>query len=96
MDIRITISDLDQTILHNDLLDIQDWVQGAVDGKINNCKKRMVAEWQSKLFADSSVRNIPADIPGLINLIVARDDYKNRAQREAGPVPADVSATEET
>lgn len=81
MDIRITISDMDQTILNNDLVDIEEWVQGAVDGKINNCRQRMVAEWQSRLFADSSVLNIPADDAGLINLVVARSDYKNRAKR---------------
>jgi len=82
MDITISISDIDEQALKNDLLDIQEWVQGAVDGKIGNCKKRMIAEWQPKLFADPDVENIPADETAFINLVVARDDYENRVQRE--------------
>ena len=82
MDISVTISDIDEKVLKNDLLDIQEWVQGAIEGKVNNCKKRMIAEWQPKLFADPDVESIPADETALINLVVARDDYENRVQRE--------------
>ena len=82
MDITITISDTDKKVLDNDLMDIQEWVQGAVDGKINNCKKMLMAEWQPKLFADPDVESIPADETAFINLVVARDDYENRVQRE--------------
>ena len=35
--ITVTINDTDQKCLKNDLLDIDDWVQKAVEGKINNC-----------------------------------------------------------
>jgi len=83
MDITISISDIDEKVLKNDLLDIQEWVQGAVYGKIGNCQKRMIAEWQPKLFADPDVDSIPADETAFINLVIARDDYKNRAQRES-------------
>ena len=82
MDITVTISDIDEKILLNDLMDINGWIQDAVTGKINSCKYRMISEWQPKLFADPDVDNIPADETTLINFIVARDDYKNRAQRE--------------
>ena len=82
MDISVTISDIDEKVLKNDLLDIQEWVQGAIEGKVNNCKKRMISEWQPKLFADPAVENIPADETAFINLVVSRDDYKNRVQRE--------------
>jgi len=82
MDITITISDTQSKILLNDIIDVQAWVQGAVDGKINNCKKRMIAEWQPKLFADSEVDNIPANENAFINLVIGRADYKNREQRE--------------
>ena len=83
MDITISISDIDEQALKNDLLDIQEWVQGAVDGKIGNCKKRMIAEWQPKLFADPDVESIPANEDVLIDMIVARDDYKTAVQRVA-------------
>ena len=79
----VTITDADETALNNDLLDIDTWIQGAVTGKINNCKKRMVAQWQPILFADESVESMPATADGIIALVVARDDYKTRAERDA-------------
>jgi len=83
MDItKRTLTTTEESVLKNDLLDIQDWATKAIDGKINNCKKRMIAEWTPKLMADSSVESIPADEDKLIELIVARDDYKNRVERE--------------
>ena len=62
--------------------DVGKWVKGAIDGKVDNCKKRMTAEWIPKLMADDSVDSIPADEDDLIALIVARDDYKNRVDRD--------------
>jgi len=79
----VTITDADETALNNDLLDIDTWIQGAVTGKINNCKKRMVNQWQPILFADESVESMPATADGIIALVVARDDYKTRAERDA-------------
>ena len=79
----VTITDADETALNNDLLDIDTWIQGAVTGKINNCKKRMVAQWQPILFADESIESMPATADGIIALVVARDDYKTRAERDA-------------
>ena len=83
----VTITDADETALNNDLLDIDTWIQGAVTGKINNCKKRMVNQWQPILFADESVESMPATADGIIALVVARDDYKTRAERNAESTP---------
>ena len=47
---EITLTDLQQTILSNDLYNDTDnagldaWIQAAVDGKINNCWKLMQQE----------------------------------------------------
>ena len=83
MDIsKRTLTTTEEAVLKNDLLDVQDWVTKAIDGKVNNCKKRMIAEWTPKLMDDSSVESIPADEDKLIELIVARDDYKDRVARE--------------
>ena len=79
----VTITDADETALNNDLIDIDTWIQGAVTGKINNCKKRMVTQWQPILFADESVESMPATADGIIALVVARDDYKTRAEADA-------------
>lgn len=72
---NVTISDIDMRVLENDLMNVDNWIQEAVEGKINSCKKRMLAEWQPKLFADPAVENIPADESTFINFVVSRDDY---------------------
>ena len=83
MDIaKRTLTTNEESVLKNDLADVGVWVTGAIDGKVNNCKKRMTAEWIPKLMADDSVDSIPADEDKLIAMIVARDDYKNRVDRE--------------
>ena len=80
--VTVNISDADEKVMLNDLLDIDDWVQQAVAGKINNCKKRMAQEAAQVLKADASVTSMPADDDGLIAALAARDDYKNRSARE--------------
>ena len=79
----VTITDADETALDNDLLDKDAWIQDAVTGKINNCKKRMINTWRPIIFADDSVATIPANDDDFIALVVARDDYKTRAERDA-------------
>ena len=92
MDIsKRTLTSLEESVLKNDLLDVQDWVDNAIAGKINNCKKRMIREWLPKLYADDSVTQIPANEDEMIALVVARDDYKSREDREA---PAEESPSE--
>jgi hypothetical protein len=88
MDIKKrTLTATEESVLKNDLLDVEVWVNGAIDGKVNNCKKRMIAEWLPRLYADESVTQIPANEDDIIALVVARDDYKDRSERDAGSVP---------
>ena len=79
----VTITDGDETALDDVLLDKNAWIQAAVTGKINNCKKRMIEQWRPIIFADDSVASIPANDDDFIAMIIARDDYKTRAEREA-------------
>ena len=89
MDIKKrTLTSTEETVLLNDLLDIQSWVDLAIDGKNDNCKQRMINEWHPKLTADPDVESIPADDDKLIAVIVARDDYKTRVERSAASDPA--------
>ena len=85
--VTVEISDINAKVLLNDLLDIDDWVQAAVVGKINNCKKRMANEATAVLKADASVESMPATDDGLITALLARDDYKTRAERDAASSP---------
>ena len=86
---EVSITDLQQTILSNDLYNdtdnagLDNWIQGAVDGKINNCWKRMQREWTQKLMDDDSFTDtIPSNQADFVNLVTARSDYKNRKKRD--------------
>jgi hypothetical protein len=82
--ITVTINETDQKCLKNDLLDIDDWVQKAVEGKINNCWKRFQRTWTDKLMNDESYTDpIPSNRTDFVNLVTARPDYKDRATRDA-------------
>ena len=81
--VTVTISDAEEACLMNDLLDVDAWVQSAVEGKINKCKKRFIREWYPKLMADPTVTDMPADEQRFIDVVLARPDYKDRAARDA-------------
>ena len=81
--ITVKVSDTDQTVLKNDLLDIDAWVQEAITGKINNCWKRMQREWTDKLMNDSSFTDsIPSNKADFVTLVTSRSDYKDRKARD--------------
>jgi|TARA_R100000482_G_C5085243_1_gene128069 hypothetical protein len=85
----VTLTDLQQKILSNDLYNdsdnagLDEWIQAAVDGKINNCWKRMQQEWTTKLMNDDSFTDsIPSNQADFVALVTARSDYKNRKARD--------------
>ena len=81
--LTIEVDDTDQTVLKNDLLDIDAWVQAAMTGKINNCWKRMQREWTDKLMNDSSFTDsIPSNKADFVTLVTSRSDYKDRKARD--------------
>ena len=81
--LTIEINDTDQTVLKNDLLDIDAWVQAAMTGKINNCWKRMQQEWTTKLMNDESFTDsIPSNKADFVTLVTSRSDYKDRKARD--------------
>ena len=81
--ITIEIDDTDQTILKNDLLDIDAWAQDAMAGKINNSWKRMQSEWTTKLMNDESFTDsIPSNKADFVTLVTSREDYKDREERD--------------
>ena len=89
MDIKKrTLTTTEESVIKYQLnVDIDSWVTSAVAGKVSNCKKRMLAEWMPKLYADESVTQIPASEDEIVAMIVARDDYKDRAARDAESAP---------
>ena len=81
--VTVEISDHNEKVLLHNILDIDDWVQAAVVGKINSCGKRMDIEATAVLKADDSVETMPATDEGLQKALLARDGYKNRTERDA-------------
>ena len=81
--LTVELTDTEQTILKNDLLDINAWLQDAMTGKKNNCWKRMQSEWTIKLMNDDSFTDpIPSNQADFVKLVTARSDYKDRAARD--------------
>ena len=80
--ITIQITDLEEKILNDDLLDIENWVKDAVIGKINSCKKRLLIKAQAGILNDADIDVMPATADGLIQLWISTDNYKNAQQRQ--------------
>ena len=81
--LTVELSDTEQTILKNDLLDLDAWLQAAMSGKVNNCWKRMQSEWTTRLMNDDSFTDpIPSNQADFVTLVTARSDYKDRAARD--------------
>ena len=80
----ITLTDLQQQILSNDLYNhtdnagIDTWIQGAVTGQISKSWKLFQDHWTNVLISDASFTDgIPSAQADFVTLILARDDYKN-------------------
>ena len=89
----VVLTELQQQILSNDLYNdtdnkgLDDWIQAAVDGKINNSWKRMQQEWTSKLMNDSSFTDsIPSNQEDFVKLVLSQKSYKNRKARDDASV----------
>jgi len=86
----ITLTDEEQKLLSHDLYNdisnnagVDDWIAKAVEGKVNNCWKRMKNEWTTRLMDDDSFTDpIPSNRTDFVNLVTARSDYKNRKARD--------------
>ena len=81
--LTVELTDTEQTILKNDLLDLNAWLQAAMTGKKNNCWKRMQSEWTTKLMNDDSFTDpIPSNQADFVTLVTSRSDYKDRKARD--------------
>ena len=91
--ITVSISDTDEKIMKNDLLDLDQWVQDAVIGKQNNCWKRFRQEWTQKLMDDATFTDpIESDKEKFVNQVLAHPSYKDRATRDAEDKAAQEAA----
>ena len=80
--ISIEISELEKKIMENDVISAQAWVQAAVEGKINQCRKRIVASHTQTLINDPEVDTIPATSDGICENLFNSAGYQSRAERD--------------
>ena len=82
--LTVEVTDTEQAILLNDLLNINDWLQDAINGKKANAWKRTQQQWTTTLMNDDSFTDpIPSNQADFVTLVTARSDYKTRTERDA-------------
>jgi hypothetical protein len=75
------ITDEEQKILENDLLDIPLWIDMAIQGKINNCMKRASSQYE-EYAKKNNLESIPVKETDRAKVFLSELGYKNRKQRE--------------
>ena len=79
--LTVELTDTEQAILKNDLLNLDSWLQAAMTGKVNNCWKRMQSEWTTRLMNDESFTDpLPSNQADFVTLVTSRSDYKTRKE----------------
>jgi len=79
----VVISQADQDVLEDAIIDVNQWIQDAVIGKINHSKNNMISARTSILKDDPSITSMPADDDELVVEIKKHKNYKNRVARDA-------------
>lgn len=79
MEYKRVLSDDEMKILENDLLDVKDWIDKAIEGKINNCKKRI----EKDIVQKGKIQELVKLDHDLVKAFLKQPDYKCRKDREA-------------
>jgi len=83
----IAITDIENKCLRHLLADPEVWLLATITEKARLRRDALIKEWESRLFADPSITELPADAHELCSLIMARDDYKTRLQQDTAQDP---------
>ena len=73
--------------------DAEAWVTSIITEKGQIRRDALIEQWRPTLYADASVTELPADSDDLATLILARSDYKTRAQQDAAADPVQLINT---
>ena len=73
--------------------DAEAWLSGAIAEKAALRRDSLIEEWRPRLYADDSVNELPANPDDLATLILARRDYRTRAQQDAAADPVNPTST---
>jgi len=78
----VEISQTEEQILLNDLVDVQTWLNEAILGRIN-CSKKEMANAEKQLLTTEGAEFMPMSIDILCQNYMNRPTYQNREQRDA-------------
>ena len=73
--------------------DAETWLSSIITEKAKLRRDALIADWRPTLYADASVTELPANPDDLVTLILARSDYKTRAQQDATADPVVAAST---
>jgi len=80
------------TLLHM-VSNAEAWVTSTISEKARLRRDALIEAWRPVLYADASVTELPANSDDLATLILARSDYRTRAQQDAAADPVVPTST---
>lgn len=80
--ITITIPDDRLKVFDHEILDIEQWILEALEGRYQYTLAIMAEEAKNVLMADPAIDTMPAKPAALVSAYMARPDYKNRKKRD--------------
>ena len=81
LNLTLSISDEDQKILEDNLIDPETWIKTMVSEKTANCYSRLQQKWTVKLMEDTTFTDsIPSIKREFNTLVTSRSDYKTAKQ----------------
>jgi len=82
IEFKVSFTDDEVKCLEAIIPDVQKWLQEAADGKLSQCKKKIIIEWQPKLFADGGISSLPSTEKETLDFIFANKQYTSRKDRD--------------
>ena len=78
--ITLNIPDNDLKVVENDVIDAEQWIRDAWNGKFNKCKDRLIKQEVDRSLQEGTA--IPSTSDAIIQKAFSRLDYKPRKDRD--------------
>jgi hypothetical protein len=79
--ITLDIPDEEIRIVEDSVVNAEQWIRGAWEGKVNKCRERIVEKEVDLSIKSAEV--VPAGEAAIVDKYLTRPDYKTRAVRDA-------------
>lgn len=90
----LVLTAIENSCLLHIVPDAEAWVTSTIAEKGRIRRDALNEQWRPTLYADASVTELPANPDDLATLILARSDYKTRAQQDAAADPVVLTSTD--